>query len=227
MSLKIVSWSWNIFDCFPCIGPTFNHPTYSTVSSSVKTSQKIYKDNHINDKILIFFNNMKQVKAYLANQFGFSETGKYILESLIKPKIHEIGIIIHDPFLECGKEFDPDYLLKLERYEDRIDYYVEFNSKVSLINNRLMRDSNCLLAVLDGGHQIDEGVASEIGYYAGIEQGPIFALRSDLRSGENIATSVNPQILGYIQHSKGVLVDGNNALERWFSEIQKWYHALI
>ena len=169
---------------------------------------------------------MKQVTAYLANQFGFSETGRYILENLIKPKIQKIGIFIADPFLECGKEFDLDSLSKLERYEDRIKYYVEFNAKVTPINNKLMRNSDCLLAVLDGGPQIDDGVASEIGFYAGIEQGPIFALRSDSRSGENIATSVNPQILGYIQQNKGVFVDGVNALERWFSEIQKWYNTL-
>ena len=169
---------------------------------------------------------MKQAKAYLANQFGFSETGRYVLENLIKPKIQEIGIIINDPFLECGKEFNYDYLSKLERYGDRIKYCIEFNSKITLINNRLMRDSDCLLAVLDGGHQIDDGVASEIGYYAGIEQGPIFALRSDFRCGENIATSINPQILGYIRQSNGALVDGVNAIERWFSEIQRWYDIL-
>lgn len=169
---------------------------------------------------------MKQVKAYLANQFGFSETGKYVLENLIKPKIQEIGIIINDPFLECGKEFDPDYLSKLERYGERITYYVEFNRKVTPINNRLMRDSDCLLAILDGGHQIDDGVASEIGYYAGIEQGPIFALRSDFRCGENIAANINPQILGYIQQSSGALVDGVNAIERWFSKIQRWYDTI-
>ena len=169
---------------------------------------------------------MKQVKVYLANQFGFSETGMYVLENLIKPKIQEIGIIINDPFLECGKEFNYDYLSKLERYGDRIKYCIEFNSKITSINNRLMRDSDCLLAVLDGGHQIDDGVASEIGYYAGIEQGPIFALRSDFRCGENIATSINPQILGYIRQSKGALVDGVNAIERWLSEIQRWYDIL-
>lgn len=166
---------------------------------------------------------MKQVKAYLANQFGFSETGRYILYNLIKPKIQEIGISILDPFLACKKEFDDNTLLKLERYEDRIKFFNEFNAKVTPINNELMRDSDCFLAVLDGGHQIDDGVASEIGYYAGIEQGPIFALRSDFRGGENIATRVNPQILGYIRQNGGVLVDGENALERWLYEIQNWY----
>ncbi|MFX1504673.1 MAG: nucleoside 2-deoxyribosyltransferase [Promethearchaeota archaeon] len=166
---------------------------------------------------------MKQVKAYLASQFGFSETGRYLLNNLIKPKIQEIGININDPFKECKKEFNDKDFSNLEKYGDRINYYNEFNSKITQINNRLMRDSDCLLAVLDGGHQIDDGVASEIGYYAGIEQGPIYALRSDFRSGENIATSINPQILGYIEQTKGVIVD---TIERWFSEIQRLYDRL-
>jgi len=169
---------------------------------------------------------MKLIKAYLANQFGFSETGRYVLENLIKPKIQKIGISINDPFSECKEEFNIEDLTKLDRYEDRINYYVEFNKKITPINNRLMIDSDCLLAILDGGHQIDDGVASEIGYYVGIDQGPIFALRSDFRGGENIATSINPQIMGYIIQSNGVLVEGENAIERWFSEIQKWYNKL-
>lgn len=169
---------------------------------------------------------MKQVKAYLANQFGFSETGKYVLDKLIKPRIQEIGIIINDPFLECGKELDFEYLSSLERYEDRIKYWVDFSRKVTPINNRLMKDSDCLLAILDGGHAVDDGAASEIGYYAGIERGPIFALRSDFRCGENIAVTINPQILGYILQSKGQLIDGPNAMERWFCEIQNWYNSL-
>lgn len=88
-----------------------------------------------------------------------------------------------------------------------------------------MQNSDCLLAVLDGGHAVDDGVASEIGYYAGMRRGPIFALRSDFRGGENIAVSINPQLLGYILESKGKLIDGQGALERWFQAIKDWYNS--
>jgi hypothetical protein len=170
---------------------------------------------------------MKEVKGYLASQLGFSETGKYILENLIKPKIAQIGITIHDPFLECGKELDVEYLAKLERYRDRIRYWEDFSRKVTPINNGLMQNSDCLLAILDGGHTVDDGVSSEIGYYAGIGRGPIFALRSDLRCGENIAVSINPQILGYILQSGGKSVDGADAMNRWFASIKEWYGSFI
>lgn len=169
---------------------------------------------------------MKKIKAYLANQLGFSETGRYVLENLIKPKIAEIGILIYDPFEECEKELDLEHVAKLEKYEDVKKYWKNFNKKITPTNNELMQKSDCLLAILDGGHAVDDGVSSEIGYYAGIERGPIFALRSDLRGGENIATSINSQVMGYILLSKGKLVDGQDAMNKWLTEIKKWHNNL-
>lgn len=146
---------------------------------------------------------------------------------MIKPRIKEIGITIYDPFLECEKELDFIRLYNLKSYEAKRDYWYEFSSKVAPINNRLMQDSDCMLPILDGGHSIDDGVASEIGYYAGIKRGKIFALRSDFRCGENMAVSINPQVLGYILQSGGALIDGTNSLERWFYEISAWYSKFI
>ncbi|MDD2757980.1 MAG: nucleoside 2-deoxyribosyltransferase [Patescibacteria group bacterium] len=166
------------------------------------------------------------VRAYLANQFGFSETGRYVLDSLIKPRITAMGIVILDPFEECGKELDFAHLARLKRHDKVTAYWTEFNAKVTHINNALMRDSNCLLAVLDGGHAIDDGVASEIGYYAGIRQGKIFAVRSDFRCGENMAAAINPQILGYIQQSGGSLSVCPDAMKKWFAAIQTWKEML-
>src|SRR3989338_11384900 len=169
---------------------------------------------------------MNEVKAYLANQFGFSETGRYILDNLIKSRIEEIGIIILDPFIECAKQQDLSHLDSLTSYKDKMKFWNDFNLKVTPTNNQLMLESRCLLAILDGGPAIDDGVSSEIGFYAGIKQGPIFALRSDFRCGENIATTINSQVLGYILQSGGKLIDGKDSLERWFSEIERWYESV-
>lgn len=169
----------------------------------------------------------KEVKGYLANQFGFSETGRYILDNLIKPKIREIGIIVHDPFIECAKELDLNYLEKLNNYNERKKYLEEFSRKITPINNHLMQDSDCFLAILDGGHVIDDGVASEIGYYAGIQRGPIFALRSDFRLGENMAVLVNPQIEGYISLSQGYLASGKDSIDSWFFKIKDWHQNFV
>jgi nucleoside 2-deoxyribosyltransferase len=168
---------------------------------------------------------MGDVKAYLANQFLFSETGRYALDTLIKPRIREIGIAINDPFEACGKELHLDKLAKLTLYEDVRKFWAEFSDKISPINNSLMQDSDCFLGILDGSHSVDDGVASEIGYYAGIKRGPIFALRSDFRLAENISLGVNAQILGYIKSSNGAYVDGPNAIEKWFSTIKQWHDS--
>lgn len=170
---------------------------------------------------------MREVKGYLASQLGFSETGEYVLRNLVRPRIEQIGIVLHDPFLECAKELDAEYLARLEGYRDRMRYWEDFSRKVTPINHGLMQDSDCLLAILDGGHTVDDGVSSEIGYYAGIRRGPIFALRSDLRCGENMAVSINPQILGCILHSGGDLVDGKDAVNRWFASIEEWYGSVV
>ncbi|MBR9704107.1 hypothetical protein GOV12_01740 [Candidatus Pacearchaeota archaeon] len=168
-----------------------------------------------------------EVKAYLSNQLGFSETGKYVLDNLIKPKIKEIGITILDPFEVCGAEIDWNYLNGLKIHEDIVKYWRNFSLKVTPINNRLMKESKLMLAILDGGHAVDDGEASEIGYYAGLELGPIFGLRSDIRCGENMAVSINPQVLGYILSSSGELIEPPNAVDRWFESIKKWYDEFV
>lgn len=170
---------------------------------------------------------MKEVKGYLSNQFGFSETGRILLEEKIKPRIREIGITINDPFEICGKEIDWEYLATLKDYEDVKKFWRAFSMKITPINNRLMKDSDCQLAILDGGPAVDDGVSSEIGYYAGIERGPIFALRSDFRLSENMTVHINSQVFGYIIQSGGVLADGVGAMDKWFSAIKNWHQKIL
>lgn len=162
------------------------------------------------------------VSAYLSNQLGFSETGKYVLDNLIKPKILEAGIQINDPFERLAEELDFAYLSKLDRHEDVQHFWDTFSKKVTPINNGLMLNSDCMVALLDGGHAVDDGVASEIGYFSALKLGPIFALRSDVRLGENLAVTINPQVLGYITESGGELFEGPRSIERWAAAINNW-----
>jgi len=168
---------------------------------------------------------MKTIDAYLANQLGFSETGKYVLERKIKPRLREIGLNVLDPFVECAKELNFSQLEKLTLYSDVMKFWSEFNHRIPEINNKLMQRSDCMLPILDGGHAVDDGVASEIGYYAGLKRGPIFALRSDFRLSENLASTINPQILGYINLSGGKLIEGQHAMDKWFFAIKGWYDS--
>ncbi len=163
-----------------------------------------------------------EIKGYLSNQLGFSETGNFVLDNLIKPKIKQANIVILDPFAECKKELDFDHLNHLKLHKEVDQFWKTFNAKVTVINNGLMQKADCMLAILDGGHTVDDGVASEIGYYAALEKGPIFALRSDIRLAENLAAKINPQVLGYITQSGGELFEGEDAFENWAAHINTW-----
>lgn len=160
-----------------------------------------------------------EVTGYLANQFGFSETGLWLLNDLIKPGLERIGINILEPFTEVGKVIDFSSLDSLKYHEERKSRLRGFSERIGPINDKLMQKSDCLLALLDGGPAVDDGVAGEIGYYAGIKRGPIFALRSDFRCGENMSVSINPQLLGYILGSRGELYEPPKAIDRWFERI--------
>lgn len=168
-----------------------------------------------------------EIKGYLSNQWGLSETGR-ILAKWVKDKIQDIGIVVLDPFEECGKELNCAELATVADFEVKRKYWEQFSRKITPINNKLMRQSHCQLAILDGGHAVDDGVSSEIGYYAALVEegvipkgfGKIFALRTDFRLGENIGCVVNPQIEGYIYQTGGTISKKSDC---WFQEIALWY----
>ena len=166
-------------------------------------------------------------RIYVSNQFGFSELLRnHVLNAVIIPRLETIGFEVLEPFGECKKYHDPTYFASIRLYDERAAYLKDFNAKITSTNNALIDSSNCMAAVLDGGHAVDDGTASEIGYYAGRKIGPVFALRSDFRLAENLAAPVNIQIMDYITQSGGLLIDGPGAVEKWFLAIENFYKSM-
>jgi nucleoside 2-deoxyribosyltransferase len=159
------------------------------------------------------------IKAYLANEYGFSETGQIVLKKIIHKLMKIKNLEIINPFLECSKEYYKDFVDTLELYEHRIAYHEKFNDKAGDINFNYLKDTDCLLAILDGGHAVDSGVSLEMGFYCALGLGPIFALRSDMRYGENIATSVNLMHEKAVQYSNGKLC---KTIDDWIKSIKDW-----
>lgn len=161
--------------------------------------------------------------AYISNQYGFSETGRYLLDNLFYPKFREMGIAILDPFVECSKHLDMDIVINPRKYTyaQVEDHWKAFNEKVTFINNDLMCDSNLMIALLDGGPATDDGVSSELGYYYAQFNGanPIFALRSDFRLADNMQSNINVQLLGYITGSGGKL---DKTINDHFKSLDDW-----
>jgi nucleoside 2-deoxyribosyltransferase len=54
-----------------------------------------------------------------------------------------------------------------------------------------------IIAILDGGHAVDDGVAAEVAYFAAHHGHPIVGIRSDFRLVENLRAPVN-QALRYM-----------------------------
>ena len=148
---------------------------------------------------------------YLANNFGFAETTQRELER-IKCLLSKNYIVL-EPFYE-SRDIVDRYMPLIQR-EKNIDRVKELYRKMSLEigkrNVELMNISDYMVAILDGD-LIDEGVASEIGYFYSLER-PIYALKTDFRiAGDNIGVLVNLQVQYFIEDSGGRIFESVGAL---------------
>jgi len=164
--------------------------------------------------------------AYLANQLGFASIFSLTI-SAIKSRLESIGLEVYEPFNEAGiYENEIIKANKTDSIKKQTMIWNDLNDKIGNLNNELMSKSDCLIVLLDGGHIIDDGVSSEIGHYATLKKGPVFALRTDFRLSENLGASINLQILRYINESGGELIDyktyGPDCISKFFETIKKW-----
>src|SRR5687767_1664210 len=105
-------------------------------------------------------------KLYLASPLGFAESTVAFLSTL-NELIERAGIYVLDPWkqpshIEGSKRVTEDTLWNdLEKLR-------RSNWEVARTNERWIRESDVVLAVLDGT-DVDSGTASEIGFAYGIE----------------------------------------------------------
>jgi nucleoside 2-deoxyribosyltransferase len=171
-------------------------------------------------------------KAYLGSQLGFSDVGRMALQQ-IKPRIAAIGINVSDPFEECPKacaESGIDLVAgPLSTIpNEQLAFWQAANDIIGRTNEKNMEDSDVMLAILDGGHTVDEGLAGEMGYFSNISDGgPILGWRSDFRICENAAAPINIQLMRTFDKSKGTLVTGFNSFEKWLDEISQWRELFL
>jgi nucleoside 2-deoxyribosyltransferase len=145
---------------------------------------------------------MEKKSIYLANQLGFSETGRILLSKHIIPELDKYFTVL-EPFRDAGT------IRKVTSHDA---------AHAIIISNRMvMSRSHIMAPILDGSHAIDDGIASEIAEFAIKRLGPIIALRTDLRHHDS-KFQINPQIHGYIKESGGKLC---TSLIEWYSELRK------
>ena len=165
----------------------------------------------------------KKIGLYLANQLGFSETGRIALNIFIITKLEQIGYKVWEPFREGAKYLDIEHINSLNTYEERRKAFAIANQKIARNNIIMPSKSKVMAPILDGGHSVDDGVAGELGEYYARGYGPIIALRTDFRLSENIGCLVNLQLEKYIKKSGGKICASMN---EWYAKLERVYKQL-
>ena len=150
---------------------------------------------------------------YLANGLGFSAMTRDAIAG-IKQQLENAGFRVYEPFEgsdDLGGEITR--LLREERDFEALKIRLEkINQEIGKRNADAIDDARAIVAVLDGGLDVDSGVAAEIGYGAGRGK-KIVGLRTDIRcGGENPGSAINIQVEYFITRSGGVIVDDLDAL---------------
>ena len=159
------------------------------------------------------------VPAYVASQLGFSASGREQLQSFYERLKKEAGVLPLCPFIACGEYLDFSRLGQCKTNDEVLKFWDEFNKLVGPVNyGELMPRSKMMIAVLDGGHALDDGVCAEIGFYAAEYKGqrPIVGIRSDFRLAENPAAPINPAVRYFIDQGpyNGSFFDGPDAYDK-------------
>jgi len=166
------------------------------------------------------------LRLILQTRLDFLSLEEVFLSEALFRSLKEWGFEVFEPFYEA-RDLDFAKTNSIPDFEEKKKYWQNLNDIMGKRNCDAMKKSDLVLALLDGGPDVDSGVASEIGYYAALKRGPILALRSDLRGGENIGTSINLQVAYYIIQSGGFITDGDKSTERWYEEVKKWHDGFV
>lgn len=142
-------------------------------------------------------------KVYLASPLGFSESGRLFYYEKLIPTVIKAGFEVLDPWVLTTKAtLKPAILLSYG--PQKRSAWQKVNKIIGRNNARAIKNSNLILAVLDGV-DVDSGTASEIGYAAALGK-PIIGYRGDFRlSGDNDGAVINLQVEYFIKLNGGTI----------------------
>ena len=129
----------------------------------------------------------KKPSVYLANQLGFSSVCKPALDLVVKA-LEDAGFTVHEPFDICEKMLSAGMKNNAEN--------------IGRTNGSTIKGCDIVVALCDGGHAVDDGVAAEIGYAYGIGK-EVYILRTDFRMCDDKDGRINMQITFFVEASGG------------------------
>jgi nucleoside 2-deoxyribosyltransferase len=152
-----------------------------------------------------------KLKIYIAGPYGFSEAGRDFYYTKLIPTLEGCGIEVLDPWKLAPLE-------KLEAVKvmpygtAKRDTWYQLNMEIGANNQKLIEESDGMIAVLDGS-DVDSGTAAEIGY-AFAKGKRILGYRGDFRlAAENEGGIINLQVEYFIRKGGGTIVPSLDQLE--------------
>lgn len=140
-------------------------------------------------------------KVYLASPLGFSPELKPYLQR-VKARLHQLGYEIFDPWEQPFSKAIRD-ASGIADHDERLAVYTRLAEDIGVANENGIRESDFLLAVLDGA-DVDSGTAAELGFGVGIGK-QCHGLRTDWRDTGEFGLPMNLQVLHFIETSGGTL----------------------
>nr|MDO8083306.1 nucleoside 2-deoxyribosyltransferase [Candidatus Sigynarchaeum springense] len=152
-------------------------------------------------------------RIYLANSLGFSMLARPAVAA-IAARLEREGFEVFEPFT-ASKNLGAE-IARLQATENDFNVLKKklraINEEIGKRNAEAIERSTCVIAILDGGFDVDSGVAAEIGYAAGKGK-MIFGLRTDFRpGGDNIGSTINLQVEHFIAATGGSIAPDVEAL---------------
>ncbi|MBN2150092.1 MAG: nucleoside 2-deoxyribosyltransferase [Candidatus Lokiarchaeota archaeon] len=155
---------------------------------------------------------MKRV-VYLANGLGFSALASPAVAA-VAARLEREGYEVYEPFT-ASKDLGAEIarLQATERDFDAMKKKVQaINEEIGRRNAEAISRSTHVVAIMDGGFDVDSGVAAEVGYAAGKGK-QVLGLRTDFRTGgDNVGSVVNLQLEHFIASSGGSIIRDVEAL---------------
>jgi nucleoside 2-deoxyribosyltransferase len=141
-------------------------------------------------------------KVYLASPLGFSpELKDYRVR--IRLRLEDMRCEVFDPWDQVYGSLIKQ-ARSLSHWRERVAALAEVARTIGRMNDVAIRESDALLAVLDGA-ELDSGTVSEIGFAAGLGK-RCHGLRTDFRDhGDLEGLPINLQVLYFIESSGGRL----------------------
>lgn len=140
--------------------------------------------------------------VYVASPLGFTVPTRAFYTDTLLPAIAATGFTVLDPWAESEEAFARAFAISPGPGRD--EALRSANHDAGAANERLIRQSTCVFAVLDG-EGVDSGTASEVGFAAALGR-PVIGWRSDLRqAGDNSQTLVNLQVEHFVRSAGGSL----------------------